>query len=87
MTHQRGDLLLHVLYAGSIQITTGLGSICLRLCPAQFMVGGVSSCTLTLDMAELVLDGGSREEQLAEGIVGILSPAVEQVDQQIGEVR
>ena len=51
------------------------------------MVGGVSSCTLTLDMAELVLDGGSREEQLAEGIVGILSPAVEQVDQQIGEVR
>ena len=39
------------------------------------------------DMAELILDGGCREEQLAEGIVGILSPAVEQVDEQIGEVR
>jgi hypothetical protein len=38
-------------------------------------------------MAELILDDGCREEQLAEGIVGILSPAVEQVDQQIGEVR
>ena len=38
-------------------------------------------------MAELTLDSGSREEKLAEGILGILSPAVEQVDEQIGEVR
>ena len=38
-------------------------------------------------MAELTLDDGSREEQLAEGVLGILSPAVEQVDEQIGEVR
>lgn len=38
-------------------------------------------------MAELILDGSSREEKLAEGILGILSPAVEQVDEQISEVR
>ena len=38
-------------------------------------------------MAELILDGGGREEKLAEGILGILSPAVEQVDGQICEVR
>ena len=38
-------------------------------------------------MAELMLEGGSREEKLAEGILGILSPAVEQVDEQIGQVR
>ena len=33
------------------------------------------------------LDDGGREEQLAAGILGILAPAVEQVDQKIGEVR
>lgn len=49
-------------------------------------ISGLGVC-LAVDMAELILDGGCREEQLAEGIVGILSPAVEQVDQQIGEVR
>ena len=31
--------------------------------------------------------GGSREDQLAEGILGILGPAVEHVDQKIADVR
>ena len=30
---------------------------------------------------------GQREELLAAGILGILAPAVEHVDQKIGEVR
>ena len=30
---------------------------------------------------------GPREDLLAEGILGILTPAVEHVDQKIGEVR
>ena len=38
-------------------------------------------------MTDLMLDSGGREEKLAEGILGILTPAVEQVDEQIGEVR
>lgn len=42
---------------------------------------------LDMDMAELTLDGDSRDEQLTDGIAGILSPAVEKVDEQIGEVR
>ena len=33
------------------------------------------------------LDDSDREELLAAGILGILAPAVEQVDQKIGEVR
>ena len=46
-------------------------------------------CTLTLHikMAELSLDESRKEEQLAEGILGILSPAVQQVDDKIGDVR
>ena len=38
-------------------------------------------------MADLGLDDGQIEEQLAAGIMGILSPAVEQVDANIAEVR
>ena len=38
-------------------------------------------------MADLLLEDGHREELLAAGILGILSPAVEQVDQKISEVR
>lgn len=41
------------------------------------------------DMADLSptsLDS-TREELLAAGILGVLAPAVEQVDQKIGEVR
>ena len=38
-------------------------------------------------MADLGVEVSNREEQLAEGILGILGPAVEQVDQRIGEVR
>lgn len=38
-------------------------------------------------MAELSLDEGLKEEQLAEGILAILSPAVQQVDGKIGDVR
>ena len=38
-------------------------------------------------MADLILEDGHREELLAAGILGILSPAVEQVDQKISEVR
>ena len=38
-------------------------------------------------MAELYLDEHQKEEQLAKGILGLLSPAVEQVDEKIGEVR
>ena len=34
-----------------------------------------------------MLEDGHREELLAAGILGILSPAVEQVDQKISEVR
>jgi len=33
------------------------------------------------------LDESRKEEQLAAGILAILSPAVEQVDGKIGEVR
>lgn len=38
-------------------------------------------------MAELGLDDGQIEEQLAAGIMGILSPAVLKVDANIVEVR
>ena len=38
-------------------------------------------------MADLTLEDSHREELLAAGILGILSPAVEQVDQKISEVR
>lgn len=38
-------------------------------------------------MADLGLDEGAVEEQLALGILGILSPAVQQVDSKITEVR
>lgn len=39
-------------------------------------------------MADFSLDGDSRKEELlAEGILGILSPAVQQVDGKIGDVR
>ena len=36
---------------------------------------------------ELSLDTSPKEEQLAAGILAILSPAVELVDGKIGEVR
>lgn len=38
-------------------------------------------------MAELSLDDSRKEEQLAEGLLAILSPAVQQVDGKIGDVR
>ncbi len=38
-------------------------------------------------MAELSLDDSRKEEQLAAGILAILSPAVEQIDGKIGDVR
>ena len=38
-------------------------------------------------MADLGLDESPIEEQLATGILGILSPAVQQVDSKITEVR
>lgn len=34
-----------------------------------------------------VTQDGPREDLLAEGILGLLAPAVEHVDQKIGEVR
>ncbi len=38
-------------------------------------------------MADLGLDEGPIEEQLSVGILGVLSPAVQQVDSKITEVR
>ena len=38
-------------------------------------------------MADLILEDVHREELLAAGILGILSPSVEQVDKKITEVR
>jgi len=38
-------------------------------------------------MADLILEDVHREELLAAGILGILSPSVEQVDRKITEVR
>ncbi len=38
-------------------------------------------------MADLSLDESRKEEQLAEGILSILSPAVQKVDENIGDVR
>jgi hypothetical protein len=42
---------------------------------------------LDFKMADLSLDESRKEEQLAEGILAILSPAVQQVDGKIGDVR
>ncbi len=42
---------------------------------------------LNFKMAELSLEDSHKEEQLAEGILAILSPAVQQVDGRIGDVR
>ena len=39
------------------------------------------------EMAELNVGGSCQEEHLAAGILAILSPAVELVDGNIGEVR
>ncbi len=41
----------------------------------------------TIKMTELGLDEGPIEDHLAGGILGVLSPSVQQVDSKIVEVR
>ena len=51
------------------------------------MCGRGLSQSINSIMAELSLDDSRKEEQFAAGILAILSPAVEQVDGKIGNVR